>query len=478
MMNYYVNEAQDPRADLSTLPQRTGMKKKSSGFSGLEQLLSDGGFRCSACGRFHPVTVKKALISDGALSLFPGELASLGVSKPYVLSDPNTFEAAGRRILGILDAAGIEYKSYVLSKKRPAPDERTLGEAVMRFGPDCDCIIGVGGGVINDTCKMMTNLTHRPYIYCATAPSMDGYASTSSSMDALGLKTSIPSNPAGTIIADTSVLADAPMEMILAGIGDMAAKYVSLVEWRIATVITGEYYCPEVADMMASSLRRVIESAPAAVKRDRAAVAATAEGLVLAGLAMTCAGVSRPASGMEHYISHIRDMRGLSFGTRTDLHGIQCGFAVLPCLRAYEKLRRFTPDRKEAIRAFAAFDYREHAGQLRAFVGEGAEAMISLEAKEGKYDPEKHPARLDRIIAGWDRICGYIDGLPKSEDYEAFCRSIGFPTRPEELGMTEDELVSCFDLAGDVRDKYVLSRLCRDTGLVKTRDDIYSLIAP
>ena len=61
---------------------------------------------------------------------------------------------------------------------------------------------------------------------------------------------------------------------------------------------------------------------------------------------------------------------------------------------------------------------------------------------------------------------------------EAFCRSIGFPTKPEELGMTEDELVSCFDLAGDVRDKYVLSRLCRDTGLVKTRDDIYSLIAP
>ena len=452
-------------------------EKKMSGFKDLDTLIREGGFYCAHCGRKHTITVKKAIVSDGALSSLPGELAAAGVKRPYILADPNTYRAAGEKICALLDAAGIEYVKYVLTEGRPAPDEKTLGEGAMHYSSKCDCIIGVGGGVINDTCKMLTNLTGKPYFYCATAPSMDGYASTSSSMDVNGLKTSVPSNPAEVIIADTAVLADAPMEMILAGVGDMAAKYISLVEWKMATVITGEYYCPEVAEMMASSVKNVIDNAPAAAARDRKAVASVAEGLVLAGLAMTCAGVSRPASGMEHYISHIRDMRGLSFGTRTDLHGIQCGFAVLPCLRAYEKLRKMRPDREKALEAAREFDYAAHAAEMRAFVGEGAEAMIKLEAKEGKYDPVRHAPRLERIIAGWDELCSYMDELPSSADYAEFCRSIGFPTEPEQLGMTNDELCAFFDFAGDVRDKYVLSRLCRDLGAVRTREDIARLIA-
>ncbi|MBP5270102.1 MAG: iron-containing alcohol dehydrogenase [Clostridia bacterium] len=447
------------------------------GFKDLDTLIREGGFYCPHCGRVHGITVEKVVLADGALSSLPGEIKRKGLCRPYVFADPNTFRAAGERVCGLLAEAGIEYKKQVINDPRPAPDERTLGDAAMHWDPSRDCVIGVGGGVVNDTCKLLAKLTGKPYFYVATAPSMDGYASTSSSMDVHGLKTSLPADPAGVIILDTSVLAEAPAEMILAGIGDMAAKYISLCEWKIATVITGEYYCPEVAGMMASSLKKVIENSSAAVNRDKEAIGSVAEGLVLAGLAMTCAGVSRPASGMEHYISHIRDMRGLSYGTRTDLHGIQCGFAVLPCLRAYEKLRRARPDRDAAIAAFGDFDYEKHAKEMREFVGEGAEAMISLEAKEGKYDKAKHPARLDRIIGGWDEICSYIDELPSSLEYAEFCRSIGFPTEPAEIGMTADELCKFFDFAGDVRDKYVLSRLCRDVGAVRTRADVAALIS-
>ena len=34
---------------------------------------------------------------------------------------------------------------------------------------------------------------------------------------------------------------------IAAQLGDMLAKYISLGEWRIAHIITGEYYCSTVA---------------------------------------------------------------------------------------------------------------------------------------------------------------------------------------------------------------------------------------
>lgn len=47
--------------------------------------------------------------------------------------------------------------------------------------------------------------------------------------------------------------------------------------------------------------------------------------MVIAGMAVKYAGLSRPASGMEHYFSHIWDMRALAFDdARADLHGIQC----------------------------------------------------------------------------------------------------------------------------------------------------------
>ncbi len=51
---------------------------------------------------------------------------------------------------------------------------------------------------------------------------------------------------------------------------------------------------------------------------------------------MEYAGISRPASGVEHYISHVWDMRGLEFGTKTDLHGIQCAIVTLVATPIYE----------------------------------------------------------------------------------------------------------------------------------------------
>lgn len=65
------------------------------------------------------------------------------------------------------------------------------------------------------------------------------------------------------------------------------------------------------------------------MKGDKKAVTAVFEGLILCGAAMKFAGVSRPASGIEHYLSHIWDMRGVEFGTPVELHGIQCAVGTL-----------------------------------------------------------------------------------------------------------------------------------------------------
>ncbi len=96
----------------------------------------------------------------------------------------------------------------------------------MHFDSSCDCIIGVGSGVINDISKLISTVTGRKYIIVATAPSMDGYASVLSSVARDGLKISLPTRCADVIIGDTDILASAPTHMLKAGLGDMLAKGV------------------------------------------------------------------------------------------------------------------------------------------------------------------------------------------------------------------------------------------------------------
>lgn len=96
----------------------------------------------------------------------------------------------------------------------------------------------------------------------------------------------------------------------------MLAKYISICEWRLSHEINGEYYCPQVAQLVRNSLQTCVAHADGLAARDPEAVQHVMEGLVLSGLAMGFAGVTRPASGMEHYFSHLWDMRALEFGWR------------------------------------------------------------------------------------------------------------------------------------------------------------------
>ena len=75
------------------------------------------------------------------------------------------------------------------------------------------------------------------------------------------------------------------------------------------------------------------------LRREEKAVELVFEGLIVCGTAMKFAGLSRPASGIEHYLSHIWDMRGVEFGTAIELHGIQCAVGTLIAIKLYEKIK-------------------------------------------------------------------------------------------------------------------------------------------
>ena len=418
------------------------------------------------CKREHTVSLSNAVIEKNATEKLPSFINEFGRKKAFLIADPNTFSAAGEKVCAVLEKSGIAYSKYVFPTGDIEPDEAAVGGAVMHFDKNCDIVIGIGSGVINDIGKILANLTGLPYFIVGTAPSMDGYASATSSMNMDGVKVSLPSKCPDVIIGDIDVLKNAPLKMLKSGFGDMLAKYVSIAEWRISHEITGEYYCERLAELIRKALKQCVDNAEGLLNREEEAVKAVFEGLIIGGAAMSFAKVSRPASGVEHYISHIWDMRSLEFGTKSEFHGIQCAVATTVIAGLYEKLLEIFIDKEKALEYVKSFSYDEWSKTLKDFVGKGADAMMALEEKERKYDLVAHARRLDIIIEKWDKILEIIrEEIPKKREIERLLDLIGSPKLPSDIGL-ENDLKTVFLATKDIRDKYVLSRLLWDIGLL------------
>ena len=436
----------------------------------LNELMVKEGFDCD-CGKHHSVKCEFLAIERGAINRLPEALKAVGGTRPFIVTDKNTLKAAGERACQVLTKAGIAYTLFTLSEhgfEKVEPDEYSLGAIAMHFDRSCDCILAVGGGVINDLCKVFSYDCNLPEIILGTAPSMDGFASNSSSMVVDGVKSTLYNRCPAGIVLDTEIMANAPMRMLWAGLGDMVAKYISVCEWRISHIVTREYYCPHVAQLMRNALKKIMAHAEGLAARDPESVQAVAEGLVLSGFAMSFAEVSRPASGLEHYFSHMWDMVSLERGVLSDLHGIQVGVGTVLTMNLYEDIKTLVPDREKALKHMRDFDPARWEANIRRVFGKTAPQVLAIEQKAGKNDPAKHAARLERILAHWDEILKIIrEELPDRDWLFDKMRQTGMPMTPAEIGISHQDTLDAFLCARDIRDKYLSCSLLWDLGEIE-----------
>ena len=433
----------------------------------LEELIAPETHAC-ACGRNHGTELVYVKIGRGAVRSLPDALKAAGIRKPFVVCDPQTRTAAMPAVLDTLASAAIPNIVYTFAQEHTEPDERAVGSLTMAYDPTCDGVLAVGSGVINDCCKVLAHAVGVPSAVVATAPSMDGYASNSSSMIRDRVKVSLYNACPSAIIADTLILCEAPERMLQAGLGDMLAKSIALCEWRISHIVNGEYYCPAIAQLMRRSLKKIVDMAPRLMTRDPEVIGTVTEGLILSGVAMAFAQMSRPASGLEHYFSHLWEMFALDRGQTPELHGIQVGVGTALCLEMYDRLRRMTPDRETAERAMRAFDPAVWESNVRRVLGRASETLIQSENRLWhKNDPLRHAQRLERILTHWDEILQIIaEELPDTGMTLALMKKLGMPTHPSEIGENERDVRDALICSRDIRDKYLTSSLLWDLGLL------------
>jgi alcohol dehydrogenase class IV len=104
------------------------------------------------------VAPRTMLVGGGAVTELPGLLAKLGLSRPFIVTDP-VMVSTGllRRCLDPLERAGI--RAEVFSDTVPEPTDTVVELGVERLGAaDADCLVAFGGGSPMDTAKAMAIL--------------------------------------------------------------------------------------------------------------------------------------------------------------------------------------------------------------------------------------------------------------------------------------------------------------------------------
>jgi glycerol-1-phosphate dehydrogenase [NAD(P)+] len=180
-----------------------------------------------------------------------------------------------------------------------------------------DIVMGFGGGASLDVAKLIARRTGLGWISIPTAASHDGIASEVASVSHNGYKYSEKCKGPLAVIADTSIINQAPPMLKLAGLGDIICKASSLAEWKLAHEIKDEPFDQGVYSMVEKALVTVLEDD---------SIESLIQAEIVAGRAMSLFGSSRPCSGTEHAISHAMDR------STSNLHGLQVAFATPLCL--------------------------------------------------------------------------------------------------------------------------------------------------
>lgn len=291
------------------------------------------------CGKEHVSVIKAVEIDNGVVHEVGKILSENGFPKKILLVSDEPAFAAADGIMESLEKSGFSVKKYIYPiMKKPLVSQVMF---LRDLSGDCDGILSVGTGSVNDICRYAAYLAKKEFAIFGTAPSMDGFASSVAPIVSdEGFKVTYSTNQPSVIMADTKILAAAPAELKAAGFGDVIGKKIARADWEVARLITGEYFCQNVAELVEDVVDTLASLADKLLTNDESAAKVAMEALVLSGLSMSLVGVSRPASGAEHMIAHFWEIKQLELMGDHDYHGKLVGIATVKIAEEYRKLAK------------------------------------------------------------------------------------------------------------------------------------------
>ena len=212
--------------------------------------------RCS-CGRTHEMKTEFCIIEAGCLANADTYIHQYGLHGFSVaIYDENTYQAAKQ----VRPKADTE---IILPSEQLHSDNHGVALAMEQLPERCDYLIAIGSGTIHDITRYCAYMKGIPFVSCPTAASVDGFCSSVAAMTWNGFKKTFEAAAPKIVLADLDIIAKAPMFLTNSGFGDMIGKFIALADWKIAHILTNEYFCPAIHDMTLEATKNVTESAAA-----------------------------------------------------------------------------------------------------------------------------------------------------------------------------------------------------------------------
>lgn len=398
---------------------------------------------CS-CGRTHELQTKLVVCEYGAQDNFDKYMEDIGLTGfRTVIYDTVTYNLPSvKRIKAdqeiVLEAQGLH------SEKGMIEDMMTKLERTP------DYIVVVGAGTLMDFGRYSAFKLGIPFVAIPTLVSSDGFTANICSIVIDGQKKSIPMVAPDAVICDLDIVKGAPMWLNISGVQDILSKHCSIADWKIAHLVSGEYFCQKVCDMAQEALDVMVKCADDLRDGKPADFEAMAYAQMMSGLTMQILNHSRAASGAEHLIAHLVEMKPKGFENANGIHGRCVGVGTVLCAEEYHRLAE-----KETIEV-KPFQPLDPAWVEEVFT----ERLAGGVFKENENDVlNTFPA--ENLKEKWPEIRELIAKIPTADELIDLFKALDAAYQLEDIGIDNSMKQEALDVSAAIRNRLTLNRMRR-----------------
>jgi len=426
---------------------------------------------CPLCGRMHKTPFGKMEVGRDLVEQIPSiawKMFGYIPQRTSLIYDRAIEPLIRQRVSGPLVSGGMRLTMLGLGEPGSLldSDRETANSALAQADKDSELVIGAGSGVISDITKWVATKIGAPFILLGTAPSMNSYTSDTASMTENDVKISVKLSPAEAILMDIELLSTAPIEMIHAGMGDLAARAICNADWKLSQLLRKTFFCPLPFQMTAENERQYLADATETRVKKPQAIHRLAEAVLISGLSMTVVDETAPSSGAEHILSHFWDFLMHVRGLPRNLHGTQVGIGTIISLNLYDYMRKLDPGR---INPQAVLRSRPSIEEIEAENEKlyGHKAAIFNQVMRTKRIPDQEFIPYVRsILDSWDQIWEALDPyITPVETIRAPLLKAGMTLTLEAIHRTRQEGLEALLKGSQYRNRYTMLDLAWELGI-------------
>ena len=224
--------------------------------------------------------------------------------KNLVISGENSFKAFGEKVLKSLRNNNLDFDINILKKYESS---QTFATNLSLSSKEYENIIVIGSGSLIDLCKFISFRNNQNLIvFCS---SLTAAATTSTvSLTNDGVKETIKSKIAQSIIIDLDNLRMAPLRLLRSALGDVLCRSTCQIDWLTSHLFLSTEYDETPFALQYEDERLLLDNSYKILEGDYDTLAALSRMTLLNGIAAIIIGSTHAGSMGEHLISHYIDM--------------------------------------------------------------------------------------------------------------------------------------------------------------------------